>query len=76
MADSLSSTVRALISSLRSTSPQRGTLAAHLASDLYSLAVESVSDTELGMKQAFSTNMSVMCVHVITGTQLHVHAQQ
>lgn len=50
MADSLSSTVRTLISTLSSTSVHRGALAVQLASDLYSLCVESVSDTELGKK--------------------------
>ena len=48
MADSLSSTVRGLIATLSSTSAHRGALALQLASDLYSLSVESVSDTELG----------------------------
>ena len=48
MADSLSSTVRTLISTLSSSSAHRGALATQLASDLYSLCVESVSDTELG----------------------------
>ncbi len=48
MASQLSSTVRALISTLRSNSAHRGAQAAQLASDLYSLSVESVSDTELG----------------------------
>ena len=48
MADSLSSTVRALFSTLHSKSAHRGTQAAQLASDLYTLCVESVSDTEIG----------------------------
>ncbi len=48
MADSLSSTVRALICTLQSKSAQRVIQAEQLASDLYTLCIESVSDTELG----------------------------
>ena len=48
MADNLKSVVRALLATLRSGSSQRGRQAAQLASDLFSLAVESVSDAELG----------------------------
>ena len=48
MSDSLQSTVQCLLSTLSSRSSHRGSQAAQLASDLYTLCVESVSDTELG----------------------------
>ncbi len=48
MADSLSRNVQLLFESVRSKSPHRGSQAAQLASDLYTLCVESVSGTELG----------------------------
>ena len=54
MADSLGSTVRVLISTLSSPSAHRGALAAQLASDLYTLSVESVSDTQLGKHEGKS----------------------
>lgn len=48
MADSLSATLRALTATLRSKSTYRSGQAAQLASDLFTLSVESVSDTEIG----------------------------
>ena len=48
MAESLSVNVLSLFATLRSKSPHRGFQAAQLASDLYTLCIESVSDTELG----------------------------
>ena len=51
MADSLSLSrnVQSLFETLRSKSPHRGSQAAHVASDLYTLCIESVSSTELGI---------------------------
>jgi hypothetical protein len=49
MADVLSANVRSLHETLRSKSPHRAERAAQLATDLYQLCVESVSDTEKGM---------------------------
>ncbi|CAI8051259.1 DNA-dependent protein kinase catalytic subunit [Geodia barretti] len=46
MADVLSGNVRSLHEALRSKSPHRAERAAQLATDLYQLCVESVSDTE------------------------------
>ena len=48
MAATLSVNVQELFAVLRSKNPQRGSQAAQLASDLYQLCIESVSDTELG----------------------------
>ena len=48
MADALSGNVRALHETLHSKSSHRGLRAAQLASDLYQLCVESVTDTEQG----------------------------
>ena len=48
MAASLDVNVQELFSVLSSKNPHRGSQAAQLASDLYQLCIESVSDTELG----------------------------
>ena len=48
MADSLQSTLQCLHSLLNSRSPHRASQAAQYASDLYTLCVESVTDSELG----------------------------
>jgi len=52
MADSLSLSrnIQLLFETLRSKSPHRGSQAAQLASDLYTLCIESVSSTELGIE--------------------------
>ena len=52
MAASLNVNVQELFAVLSSKNPHRGPQAAQLASDLYQLCIESVSDTELG-KQLF-----------------------
>ena len=44
----MSRNVQSLFETLRSKSPHRASQAAQLASDLYTLCIESVSDTELG----------------------------
>ena len=48
MAASLDVNVQELFAVLSSKNPHRGSQAAQLASDLYQLCIESVSDTELG----------------------------
>ena len=55
MADSLSLSrnVQSLFETLRSKSPHRGSQAAQLASDLYTLCIESVSSTELGIVEYY-----------------------
>ena len=48
MATSINVNVQELFAILSSKNPHRGSQAAQLASDLYQLCIESVSDTELG----------------------------
>ena len=48
MAASINVNVQELFTILSSKNPHRGSQAAQLASDLYQLCIESVSDTELG----------------------------
>ena len=48
MAESLSRSVQALQETLRSKSPNRGSHAATIAEDLYTLTIERITDTELG----------------------------
>ena len=48
MADVLARNARSLLETLQSKSPHRGSQASQLASDLFQLCVESVSDTEIG----------------------------
>lgn len=46
--DGLAERVQALFATLHSRSSHRGPQAAEIASDLYTLCIESVSETELG----------------------------